>query len=47
MFRVREKRIVLTENNLQKPQNFTLKSGQNVEISYTNHILPRRFQGTC
>ena len=27
------------------PHLFKLKSGRNAEISHTNHILPRRFQG--
>ena len=35
----------LTENNLGTRYPFALKSGQNVEICFTNHILRRRFQG--
>ena len=33
-------------NNLGIPQPFRIKSGQNAEISHTNQIIPRRFQGT-
>ena len=39
------KRGILTKNNLGVPHHFRLKNGQNAEISHTNHILPRRFQG--
>ena len=45
MFRERKKGIFLTQNNLRTPHTFRMKSGQNAEISHTNHILPKRFQG--
>ena len=45
MSREREKGIFLTQNNLRTPYPFALKSDQNAEIRYTNHIPPRRFQG--
>ena len=35
----------LTENNLRMSQPLRLKSDQIAEISHTNHILLRRFQG--
>ena len=44
MFRERKKGIFLTQNNLRTLHPFRMKSGQNSEISHTNHILPRRFQ---
>ena len=36
----------LTQNTLGMSQSFALESGQNAEICYTNHLLPKRFQGT-
>ena len=35
----------LTQNNLRTPHPFRLKNGLNANMSHTNHILPRRFQG--
>ena len=42
------KRGFLSQNNIGTPgtpHSFQLKSGQNAEISHTNHILSRHFQG--
>ena len=35
----------LTQNNLGTPHPFRMESDENADISHTNHILPRRFQG--
>ena len=40
------KGIFLTQNNFETPLPFRLKSYQNAEISHTNHITPKFFEGT-